>query len=257
VPIILHYNKRDIQDVLTIDQLNEDINTLARPFFPTTATNGENILEGLTSIMKLVIVYLKNRLSIFQKDKTVMFSREQMTPIKSAPAPARKSASDSGFLRADTASETPVQLKKPLREERIVPEDMPSLGGDIFNLGDENLVVETSDDPIFDVPEVSLEDAMKSDDHNAVSDEYLELREPIAEADDAFSLSQTDMIEDTADRPTSQVPTLQTQADPGPLPTKASDSARSVTVPVTLTIPPGQGEVTLHLQLHIKVTADR
>lgn len=258
VPIILHYNKRDIADVLTIDQLNEDLNTLSRPFFPTTATSGENILEGLSSIMKLVIIYLKNRLSIFQKDKTVMFSREQMASVQ-PPSPTgsvKRSASDSGLQRADTAKEAVYEPRKPVREERIVP-DSPSLGGDIFNLGDENLVVETSDDPIFDVPEVSLEDAMKSDDHDSVSDEYLELNEPIAEVEDTFSLSQTDMIEEAEERPTKKMATLPDATDAGGNPMSRTEAGQSVTVPVTLTIPPGQSEVTLHLQLHIKVTADR
>lgn len=256
VPIILHYNKRDIQDVMSLDQLNDDLNGASRPFFPTTATTGENILEGLNSIMKLVIIYLKNRLSIFQKDKTVMFSREQMASAKAGatpvppPGPVKKTASLKSD-REDTAKEAPFEMRAPVMEERIVP-DAPA-GGDIFNLGDENLVVETSDDPIFDVPEVSLEDAMKSGDHGvAAAGDYLELNEPAAESDEAFSLSQTDMIDEPA--PPKNKDKDLSRTDQMVLSRQDSDEPGSVTVPLTLTIPPGENEVTLHLKLHIKVS---
>lgn len=260
IPIILHYNKRDLHDVMSLDQLNDDLNTTSRPFFPTTATSGENILEGLTSIMKLVIIYLKNRLSIFQKDKTVMFSREQMANVKPvATGPAAKksaSASDSGIRRGDTAKESPFEAKPAVKEERIVP-DTPS-GNDIFNLGDENLVVETSDDPIFDVPEVSLEDAMKSDDHEVVeAEEYIDLREPAPEPDEAFSLSQTDMIEDAGAQAVTGTSRNPSDTDHAFTVRADSDSGNPVTVPVVLTIPPGQTEITLHLKLHIKVSGSR
>lgn len=257
VPIILHYNKRDIQDVMSLDQLNEDLNTASRPFFPTTATSGENILEGLNSIMKLVIIYLKNRLSIFQKDKTVMFSREQMESAKAGttqvppPGPVKKTASKTAE-REDTAKESLFELKAPIMEERIVS-DSPS-GGDIFNLDDENLVVETSDDPIFDVPEVSLEDAMKSGDHGVASEDYIELNESAAESDEAYSLSQTDMIDEPASKSGAKKEKDMSQTDHVIMPRPQSDSSGAVTLPLTLTIPPGEQEITLHLQLHIKVS---
>jgi len=260
VPIILHYNKRDIHDVMSLDQLNDDLNTTSRPFFPTTATSGENILEGLNSIMKLVIIYLKNRLSIFQKDKTVMFSREQMASVKPITEPpksssaAKRSSSDSGLHRGDTAKESPFDLKPQMKEDRIVPD--ASSGGDVFNLGDENLVVETNDDPIFDIPEVSLEDAMKSDDHESPSDEYLELKEPIKETDDAFSLSQTDMIDDLSLQENSVSEKKMSQTDLAVFPEQKHAPGQALTVPVTLTIPPGEREITLHLKLHIKVSGN-
>ncbi len=79
IPIILHFNKRDLSEVLTIEELNDVLNQDNKPFFPTIATSGENVIEGLHSIMKMVIINLKNKLTIFQKDKTVMFSKDEVT----------------------------------------------------------------------------------------------------------------------------------------------------------------------------------
>lgn len=92
-PLIFQYNKRDLRELLPIDILNKDLNPENKAFFPTVGTTGENILEGLHTIMKIVIIHLKNKLSIFQKDKTVMFSRDEITDSiakksKTQPAPA-------------------------------------------------------------------------------------------------------------------------------------------------------------------------
>ena len=88
IPLIFHFNKRDLKEILPINSLNKDLNPDNKSFFPTVATSGENVLEGLHAIIKLVIMHLKNQLSIFQKDKTVMFSREEIT--SSTPKPEDK-----------------------------------------------------------------------------------------------------------------------------------------------------------------------
>ncbi|MCK5220982.1 MAG: GTPase domain-containing protein, partial [Candidatus Aminicenantes bacterium] len=44
---IFQYNKRDLSEVMTIDDINNDLNPENKPFFPTIATTGENIQEGL------------------------------------------------------------------------------------------------------------------------------------------------------------------------------------------------------------------
>ncbi len=79
IPMIFQYNKRDLKEILPLDNLNKELNSDNRPFFPTIALSGENVLEGLHTIIKLVVVSLKNRISIFQKDKTVLFSKEEVT----------------------------------------------------------------------------------------------------------------------------------------------------------------------------------
>ena len=88
IPLIFQFNKRDLKEILPLTALNKDLNPDNKAFFPTVATNGENVLEGLHAIIKLVILHLKNQLSIFQKDKTVMFSREEIT--SSSPQAAEK-----------------------------------------------------------------------------------------------------------------------------------------------------------------------
>ncbi len=116
IPLIFQYNKRDLSEVISIDDLNKDLNPENEPFFPTIATTGENIQEGLHMIMKMVMIYLKNKLPVFQKDKTVMFSRDEIT---STTIEAKKREMESGeppSPRGDTEEEilelySPVDIK--------------------------------------------------------------------------------------------------------------------------------------------------
>ncbi|MCI0471167.1 MAG: GTPase domain-containing protein [Candidatus Aminicenantes bacterium] len=129
IPIILLYNKRDLREILPIETLNRDLNQEARPYFSTVAVNGENIIESLHEIMKLVIIYLKNRLSIFQKDKTVMFQRDEAVAKKIVPDTDIEEDSDKEVM----------ELYSPIMEEEPV-EDAGMGDEDIFNLGDDNIL---------------------------------------------------------------------------------------------------------------------
>lgn len=132
IPVIFQYNKRDLKDILSIDSLNDDLNSENKPFFPTIATTGENIHEALHAIMKMVIIYLKNKLTIFQKDKTVMFSKEEITSLTPESVEDGKANINSG----DTEEEENVmELTSPLLESKS--EAMISNEDEIFNLNDE------------------------------------------------------------------------------------------------------------------------
>jgi small GTP-binding protein len=165
IPIILQYNKRDLKEILPVDELNKDLNSENRTFFPTVATTGENILESLHTIMKMVIISLKNKLSIFQKDKTVMFSKEEIT----ASSPAEEEDLDEyrtmpmqRKLNEDTEKEEIFELSKPfIDEEEEAAEEEVDVSGqeeDIFDLDDGSLLGKVDED--IEVPDVSLGDEL-------------------------------------------------------------------------------------------------
>ena len=158
IPLIFQYNKRDLKEILPIDILNKDLNPDHKSFFPTVATNGENVLEGLHSIIKLVIIHLKNKLSIFQKDKTVMFSRDGIT-TSSARADEKKVflSQDNDFVPKRSKDEEEIfELSSPLMEisDR---ETHPTFEDDVFNLENAQEIGESkstsgeNEDPLKDV----------------------------------------------------------------------------------------------------------
>ena len=55
MPFVLQYNKRDMDNVFTLDELNAELNPRGIPFFPATAHNGKGVVTTLKTIAMLVI----------------------------------------------------------------------------------------------------------------------------------------------------------------------------------------------------------
>lgn len=213
MPLIFQFNKRDLKEILPINSLNKDLNPDNKSFFPTVATNGENVLEGLHAIIKLVILHLKNQLSIFQKDKTVMFSREEIT--SSAPKPEEKNVALKNLVEeipvADTEAEEVFELSSPM----VDAEDSMKAPGeeDIFNLEDaQELKNEKSD---IEIPEMNFAD------------------------------------EEQKDTAPVNVVAIKTDEDTGERPLPAPAAARTIDLPVTLEIPDDFQGVKINLNLKI------
>ena len=221
MPLIFQFNKRDLKEILPISALNNDLNPDNKAFFPTVATNGENVLEGLHAIIKLVIMHLKNQLSIFQKDKTVMFSREEIT--SSASKPEEKEVAFKDLSRekppGDTDEEEVFELSSPMID--AVDSLKNEAEEDVFNLEEiQEIKVDQSD---FDIPEINFAEEERRD-TDAVPF-------PAAEAAPAAKAGD----DETGDRP---------QA--------AAAAVQSYELPITLEIPDGPDNMQLHL--HLKIT---
>jgi len=55
MPFVLQYNKRDMENVFTLDEMNAELNLRNVPFFPATAHNGKGVVTTLKTIAMLVI----------------------------------------------------------------------------------------------------------------------------------------------------------------------------------------------------------
>jgi len=64
LPHVLQYNKRDLQDVLSIEELDELLNEFNAPFFEAVATTGVGVEETLQGVVKLVARSLRDRFKI-------------------------------------------------------------------------------------------------------------------------------------------------------------------------------------------------
>lgn len=64
LPLIYEYNKRDMKDVLSIDELNQDLNPWRLPYFETIAVTGEGVLEAFETISSSVIKNLEKRFQL-------------------------------------------------------------------------------------------------------------------------------------------------------------------------------------------------
>jgi len=165
IPLIFQYNKRDLSDVISIDDLNDDLNPENKPFFPTIATTGENIQEGLHAILKMVMIYIKNKLPVFQKDKTVMFSRDEIT---STSIDDKKNGMGKFKQREDTEEEI-LELYSPV--DSVDTDQKEEKNDDIFDLEE----VDENEISSIEVPELEKIDITNED--SSASSSPIELKE--------------------------------------------------------------------------------
>ncbi|MBZ0112444.1 MAG: GTPase domain-containing protein, partial [Thermoanaerobaculia bacterium] len=63
MPIVLQYNKRDLNDICSVEELNQALNRNDWPHVESSALTGQGVFETLKSISKLTLVSLKRRLA--------------------------------------------------------------------------------------------------------------------------------------------------------------------------------------------------
>ena len=81
LPIVLQYNKRDLADICSIEELNASLNRGDWPWFEASAVTGAGVFETLKGISKQTLLSLKKRLG-----------RSESAPAPARPAPAAKPA---------------------------------------------------------------------------------------------------------------------------------------------------------------------
>ena len=59
VPYVIQYNKRDMPNIASIEELQEALNPANVPYYEACAASGEGVFETLKSVAKLVLTELK------------------------------------------------------------------------------------------------------------------------------------------------------------------------------------------------------
>jgi len=54
-PMVIQYNKRDLPDIMSIEELNEALNPRDIPFYEAIATTGDGVLKTFTAVSKIVL----------------------------------------------------------------------------------------------------------------------------------------------------------------------------------------------------------
>src|ERR1700687_1710703 len=62
LPLVLQYNKRDLADIYSVEELNQAINRHSWPWYETSAVSGQGVFETLKGISKYTLLALKKRL---------------------------------------------------------------------------------------------------------------------------------------------------------------------------------------------------
>ena len=63
IPLVLQFNKRDLDDICTVDELDKALNWSRWPTFEASALHGDGVFETLKGVSKVTLLALKKRLS--------------------------------------------------------------------------------------------------------------------------------------------------------------------------------------------------
>jgi hypothetical protein len=72
IPMVFQYNKRDLNNVFSIEELNKILNPRGLPSFGSIATTGKGVLEALRAISSLIIGKIKHLLDQADEDLAAM-----------------------------------------------------------------------------------------------------------------------------------------------------------------------------------------
>ena len=90
VPLVFQYNKRDLTDIYSIEELEQKLNSLKAPYFEAVAVTGEGVFPTLKKLSQMVLESLNRQQST--SVKTAKKPAESKEPVVASTRPKVKSA---------------------------------------------------------------------------------------------------------------------------------------------------------------------
>jgi signal recognition particle receptor subunit beta len=92
LPIVLQYNKRDLKNITTVEELNRDLNSSDYPVVEASAVSGAGVEESFKIVTKLLIkdISRRHRIDIQPADEKKEPIRPPARPVPLAGAPHRE-----------------------------------------------------------------------------------------------------------------------------------------------------------------------
>ena len=181
VPFVMQYNKRDLENVLSLEEMGSQLNTLEVPSFVASAINGKGVMETLTVCCKMVLKQIQDK----SKYATKSAEKEEGDDDKDKQA-IKRAINDLPKLKLvesqksdDSAVDIQQSLYKEEEEQSAEPESQPE------EVTEVNLKTEEG----FDQVE---EDVLESDQEMVGKEEPLAVNDLLEEkADIKLSDSET------------------------------------------------------------------
>lgn len=121
LPVVIQYNKRDMPNIMSIEELQAKLNTRNRPFFEAAAPSGKGVFDTLKYVIKLVLDKAKASGS-----QTMVHAKKPAAP---KPVVAETPASVNSSAATDpVAVQTAVEPKAESEPEKRIPAYRPYPG---------------------------------------------------------------------------------------------------------------------------------
>ena len=106
IPVVLQYNKRDLSDIYTVEELDQELNKNNLSYLESIAITGHGVFNTLKAITKLVIEDVRKKLEAVEKE-TVTAESMVSEPSRGQEEPAPIQQSDEPVKAALQESEQP------------------------------------------------------------------------------------------------------------------------------------------------------
>ncbi|MCS7183555.1 MAG: ADP-ribosylation factor-like protein, partial [Thermoanaerobaculum sp.] len=131
VPHVLQFNKRDLADILSVEELNQTLNEFNVPFFEAVAIQGIGVEETLEAIAKLVVRSLRDRFNL---------AMEPQPGLQVVPQAAEDVATRPVSIKPQPLPRNGLGSREPLPPPELTPPTVPlevvvqPRGGDVVAL---------------------------------------------------------------------------------------------------------------------------
>ena len=109
IPMVFQWNKRDLRNVVPVEQLEKELNPKGQPSFESIAQDGTGVFETLRGVTKLALAHIKSmhlgELSAPPKE-TVKINPQAVLPAAPEPPPPTTPLDAEGFLEEIQAAWT-------------------------------------------------------------------------------------------------------------------------------------------------------
>ena len=112
IPWVIQYNKRDLPEVYSVEELNRELNPKGVPFFEAVATQGNGVFETFRGVSRLLLENLSKELKLSPRANTSASAKGNLLGESFAPAPAPSAATFSDVrMSSPAAPARPVEVE--------------------------------------------------------------------------------------------------------------------------------------------------
>ncbi len=149
IPWVFQYNKRDLPNALSVEEMDRELNKYSVPTFEAQAVNGGGVFETLRGISKILLAKIAK--DVTERDRgslggtpRVADGKAERKPAVADEAPISKSAPTTHAPVAFSATAVPVEPEF-LPENAVLEEPAPMRVEPAPSAADEDLVLSDSD----------------------------------------------------------------------------------------------------------------
>lgn len=113
IPLVFQYNKRDLKNILPVEDMNRHLNDKGLPFFEASALQGNGVFETLKGISKATLIMLRRRALGEDKMKIPEIATKPMPEKPRMPTPAPAEKPSAAMPASPISTSQPVSQGKP------------------------------------------------------------------------------------------------------------------------------------------------